>query len=443
MADTDGAGFIPADAALQVNEAGVGVKTANLSTPPVPAGVHFAPIANNVDPALSLGSAAWGVGRDGSSVVNVPVNIDDPHPAGSTGLVEGHLALTYDPNVFTVSATDVHLGSVLSGKDWSLVPTIDQTTGQIAIALSSPDASGPITNALGGSLVTIDFHPVGRISTPSSIDLVPSATPSGQAVTTELEDTQGTFTVTFQTTASVVAPATGVILDTAGTSTRIGPVLAAESAGGLIKDQPDRFLPSSASDISSSMVLADPALSDTETPIAPLALVAVAEPLHVAAAASSGPAAPIFVTPTLPTTASLVSLLFQLATSPAPINQSIGAAVWQHGSESLFQAWGRATGNAAASPLSSTGPIWERVLAGQPVTSQWALDTLNSDEAVSNLSDSETCPQPAHRGARQRTEPTVRSSPVSATSDTPNDRAALDQLFAEAMDDSGLTMGDE
>jgi hypothetical protein len=41
VADTDGAGFIPADAALQVNEAGVGVPTANLANPPIPAGVHF------------------------------------------------------------------------------------------------------------------------------------------------------------------------------------------------------------------------------------------------------------------------------------------------------------------------------------------------------------------------------------------------------------------
>jgi uncharacterized repeat protein (TIGR03803 family) len=41
VADTDGAGFIPSDAALQVNEAGVGVPTANLANPPLPAGVHF------------------------------------------------------------------------------------------------------------------------------------------------------------------------------------------------------------------------------------------------------------------------------------------------------------------------------------------------------------------------------------------------------------------
>jgi hypothetical protein len=41
IADTDGAGFIPADAALQANEAGVGFPTADLPIPPIPGGVHF------------------------------------------------------------------------------------------------------------------------------------------------------------------------------------------------------------------------------------------------------------------------------------------------------------------------------------------------------------------------------------------------------------------
>jgi hypothetical protein len=41
VADTDGAGFIPADAGLQANEAGTGFPTPNLPIPPVPVGVHF------------------------------------------------------------------------------------------------------------------------------------------------------------------------------------------------------------------------------------------------------------------------------------------------------------------------------------------------------------------------------------------------------------------
>jgi hypothetical protein len=105
--------------------------------------VHFRAIANNVDPSLSIPSGLQ-VGADGT--VSVRVNIDDAHPAGSTGLIEAHLALTYDPHVFTVSAADVHLGSVLAaGSGWTVQPTINPATGQIAIALSS---TTPISNSV-------------------------------------------------------------------------------------------------------------------------------------------------------------------------------------------------------------------------------------------------------------------------------------------------------
>jgi hypothetical protein len=189
VADTDGAGFIPADAALQANEAGVGLPTANLTKPPTPPGVVFQPVANNVDPSISIPSDPQ-VGPDGT--ITGSVNIDDAHPLGSTGLIRGHLALTYDPNMFTVSATDVHPGSLLAGGDWSIVPTIDQTTSQIGIALSS---STPISNSIGGSLITIDFHPTGTISGAASFELVAFAELNGQYVATELEDAQGTFTL--------------------------------------------------------------------------------------------------------------------------------------------------------------------------------------------------------------------------------------------------------
>jgi hypothetical protein len=209
VADTDGAGFIPADAALQANEAGVGFPAPNLTTPPIPSEVHFRAIPNNVDPSVSLPSDLH-VAADGT--VTVPVNIDDARPEGSAGLTRADLALTYDPRRFTVSVADVHLGSVLAaGSGWSVVPTIDQASGQIGIALSS---STPINGSMAGSLVTIDFHGhaiggrignpsygVGRIGNPSysdwtSIALVASVSPHGQSFTTELEDAQGSFILT-------------------------------------------------------------------------------------------------------------------------------------------------------------------------------------------------------------------------------------------------------
>jgi hypothetical protein len=205
VADTDGSGFIPANAALQVNEAGVGFPTGNLPSPPIPSGTVFQPIANNVDPTLSI-PAHLEIGADG--VVSVPVNIDEPDPAGSTGLIEGHLALTYDPREFNVSAADVQLGSLLkTASGWSIVSTINHETGQIGIALSSDT---PIRGSVGGSLVTIGFHVVGRIANPSSITLVASTSPNGQRVTTELEDAQGTFTLTFDGTSASYLSAVGM-----------------------------------------------------------------------------------------------------------------------------------------------------------------------------------------------------------------------------------------
>jgi hypothetical protein len=54
VADTDGSGFLPADAGLQVNEAGVGLPAPNLASPPIPSGVHFQSIASNVDPSVRI-----------------------------------------------------------------------------------------------------------------------------------------------------------------------------------------------------------------------------------------------------------------------------------------------------------------------------------------------------------------------------------------------------
>jgi hypothetical protein len=223
VADLDGSGFLPADAGLQVNEAGVGLPAPSLPSPPIPSGVHSLPIANNVDPSLTIPTGLHVAG----GVLTVPVNIDDPHPEGSTGLIEAHLALTYDPHAFTLSAADIHLGSVLSAAGgWNLVPTINPVTGEIAIALSS---TTPVHRSAGGSLVTIDFHAItgepgalatGAAANPvanapgSSIALVASVNPTGQQVVfTELEDAQGTFTLTPAPTNPILvgpAPSIGV-----------------------------------------------------------------------------------------------------------------------------------------------------------------------------------------------------------------------------------------
>jgi hypothetical protein len=62
VADTDGSGFVASDAPLQVNEAGVGVRTANLPVPPIPSGVHFMARTAALQPQVR------GVAQGGSGV---------------------------------------------------------------------------------------------------------------------------------------------------------------------------------------------------------------------------------------------------------------------------------------------------------------------------------------------------------------------------------------
>ncbi len=105
------------------------------------------------DPALSLPAT---VQANSNGVVNVPVLLDQPRPAGSTGLVEAELTLTYDPAVLSVSAADITLGSIPSqGTGWQLSAMVNAATGQISIQLYSQT---PITTDQAGSLVNMAFH---------------------------------------------------------------------------------------------------------------------------------------------------------------------------------------------------------------------------------------------------------------------------------------------
>jgi hypothetical protein len=142
------------------------------------------------DPVLSL---PVGLPAAVGTTVTVPVDLDDPVPAGSTGMIEAVLALHYDPNLLSVSSADIHLGSIpLSSSGWQVFTVQNAATGQLVIDLYSSQA---ITSPVGGSLVTIDFHvqPGAALGT-TSIQLVDSVTPMGQhEFKTSVSDAQGAF----------------------------------------------------------------------------------------------------------------------------------------------------------------------------------------------------------------------------------------------------------
>jgi hypothetical protein len=161
--------------------------------PAIPTGPAITP--TGPDPTLSL-SEQGGVRprslRANGGVINVSVRLDQPHPAGSSGMTEAILALTYDPSVLSVSASDITLGSLPSlGAGWQLSSVIDAATGQIGIELYSTTA---ITATQGGSLVNIVFHVVpGAPAGKTSVQLVRAVMPGGEQFTTQVDAPEGSL----------------------------------------------------------------------------------------------------------------------------------------------------------------------------------------------------------------------------------------------------------
>jgi hypothetical protein len=187
--------------------------------PSIPGGMTITPVG--ADPTLSLGQPQSGkdIRRQGDKttsgeLVTVPVLLDNPRPEGSTGMTEAVLALSYDPSVLNVSASDFTLGSIPSqGLGWQLVSVVDSATGQIGIELYSTVA---ITATDPGSLVNITFHVApGASLSPTAVRLVSSALPHGQSFITQVDDAQGQLVLSPVTEGVVIGatPGSTAIID--------------------------------------------------------------------------------------------------------------------------------------------------------------------------------------------------------------------------------------
>jgi N-acetylneuraminic acid mutarotase len=181
--------------------------------PAIPTGLTITP--TGPDPTLSLaargGDGESGRGRENahgpSPTLSATVQLDHPHPKGSTGMTEAVLAVTYDPTAFSVSSADITLGSIPSlGTGWQLSAAIDATTGRIAITLYS---TTPISADQPGSLVRITLHPLPGAALPAStVQLVNSVEINGQEYVTQLDDAQGRL-VLSPSADSLTAPILG------------------------------------------------------------------------------------------------------------------------------------------------------------------------------------------------------------------------------------------
>ncbi|HYV39671.1 MAG TPA: cohesin domain-containing protein, partial [Gemmataceae bacterium] len=172
VGDLNGNSFTDSSDVTLINRTLAGITVGQL--PPIPTGLTIVP--TGPDPTLSLPTDL--TAAPGETVV-VPVHLDTARPEGSTGLMEAILALRYDPKVFTVSAQDVHLGTLpTSASGWKLQAVVNAQTGEIGIDLFSPT---PIVSASGGSLVTLTLHVLDNApSGASGINLVRAVNPTGQ-----------------------------------------------------------------------------------------------------------------------------------------------------------------------------------------------------------------------------------------------------------------------
>ena len=149
LATSSGTGNTNSSDVTLMNRLLAGIATPQIPQPP--AGLTIP--ATGPDPTLSLPPA---VTATAGGTVTVPVNIDTARPAGSSGLMEATLALRYNPQLFSVTAADIKLGTVPSaGSGWQLGVAINPETGEIGITLFS---TTPIQSTAGGSLVTITLQ---------------------------------------------------------------------------------------------------------------------------------------------------------------------------------------------------------------------------------------------------------------------------------------------
>jgi hypothetical protein len=217
-----------------VNGSDASLILANLSgateplIPPQPFGSSVS--ASGPDPALSV-QVPSGIQPASGDTITVPVDIDTAHPDGSSGIVDAVLALQFDPQVFSVSTSDVELGTVPSGgTGWHMITAVNDATGQIGVELFSQT---PIQSTTAGSLVTVSLHvrdqaPAGT----TALSLVTQVAPEGQRVfETELVDNSGALVLHQALTAQGTEPGVPgqlTILDrgnpgaTAGVSTYAG-----------------------------------------------------------------------------------------------------------------------------------------------------------------------------------------------------------------------------
>jgi hypothetical protein len=136
----------------------------------------------NFAPVTTL-SIPTGIGGTAGQSVTVPINISNPDPVGSAGMVAADMAILYDPNFFTVAATGaVAAGSVLPSSGWTITygvdtsgnNTVDATKAALGLHLANSDGTA-LTSTTAGSLWLVTFQINSGATGSSVLNMVPTA----------------------------------------------------------------------------------------------------------------------------------------------------------------------------------------------------------------------------------------------------------------------------
>jgi hypothetical protein len=181
IADVNIDGNVSGSDATLINRAAAKQTVPQVPAPPAGVTVTF----SGADPTLRVSTASAAAG----GVAAVAVGLDDPQPAGSSGLTGAVLVLGYDPAALSVSAADVHLGGLASAAGWRLAARVDAAAGLLAVEVFGGAA---LQSTAPGDLVGIDFHVLaGASAGASAVNLRATGVVGGSALRTLLTDADG------------------------------------------------------------------------------------------------------------------------------------------------------------------------------------------------------------------------------------------------------------
>ncbi len=380
---------------------------------PTPPGLTGFSSPSSVDPTLSLGSTP-GITNDASaSSQMVSVLLDHPRPDGSSGLNEAVLALTYDPSVLTLSASDITLGSIpISGTGWQLTTAVDAVTGQIGIQLYSQT---PITTSQAGSLVNIAFHvKPGATATSTPVRLVDTVTAGGQTFGTGLTDFDSAMILSPGVDSLMVPTSFGLVssINSLGTDNLVAATTASHHEdfdnlnSNLTRETAAALMPLLESDVNEATPLG--VLSNgTVAGETPFVSHTVPASLIVTGALAFQPGAQ--------PTATSIGQVIQIGNAPLLVSFSSGMNS-RDLVDKLFQAWSRK----AEAPAENDSPsVWSRSMNWDALQLDW-LPMLNQSQETE-----------ASKGDATSSADESAASPAVDLDST----AALDDIFARMADD--------